>query len=319
MGQEIELKLVGPHVALRKAMELPWLRELASGPAKREKLVSVYFDTPKLKLHKRGLALRVRHIDKKHVQTIKTIQKGRRGPLGRDEWEHEVGGARPDLKLAEGTALAPLVGEKLRRKLRPVFETVVERVTLPVHSGGSDVEIAVDRGYAKAGRERAPISELELELKSGDPADLVQIAERLARSLPVAYGARPKQDRGYALVKGKEARAIRAADIELDPHVTTGQAFRVVALACLDHALANQRSVSAGDAEGIHQMRVGLRRLRAALSLFKPLIESAETESIKTELKWLTDELAPARDFDVLVTEGIEPLRGSAPAARPAH
>ena len=79
--------------------------------------------------------------------------------------------------------------------------------------------------------------------------------------------------------------------------------------------MANARAVRAGDAEGVHQMRVGLRRFRAALSLFRPLIEGAETDAIKAELKWLTEQLAPARDFDVFVDEGILPLRQDGPAA----
>ena len=89
----------------------------------------------------------------------------------------------------------------------------------------------------------------------------------------------------------------------------------MISLSCLDHALGNERSVRAGDTEGVHQMRVGLRRLRAALSLFKPVIDGPEAEAIKTELKWLTEQLGPARDFDVLVAEGIRPLCDTAPAA----
>ena len=60
-------------------------------------------------------------------------------------------------------------------------------------------------------------------------------------------------------------------------------------------------------------MRVGLRRLRAAISLFKEILRHAETERIKTELKWLTAQLAPARDLDVLVRESVAPLRRAKP------
>ena len=73
--------------------------------------------------------------------------------------------------------------------------------------------------------------------------------------------------------------------------------FQVIARACLDHALANKRAVQAGGPEGIHQMRVGLRHLRAVLSLFKPLVDGAETDSLKVELKWLTEQLAPRPSF----------------------
>jgi triphosphatase len=69
--------------------------------------------------------------------------------------------------------------------------------------------------------------------------------------------------------------------------------------------------VRRSDSEGVHRMRVGLRRLRAAMSLFSKLLGDQETERVKSELKWLTGELALARDLDVYVRKEIEPLRGA--------
>jgi CHAD domain-containing protein len=60
-------------------------------------------------------------------------------------------------------------------------------------------------------------------------------------------------------------------------------------------------------------MRVGLRRLRAAISLFRDMMDGHDVEEIKHELKWLTEELGPARDLDVLAKEAIAPLRKSNP------
>lgn len=82
---------------------------------------------------------------------------------------------------------------------------------------------------------------------------------------------------------------------------------------CLDHLAANEEAVRRGESEGVHQMRVGLRRMRAAISLFKDMVQNAETERIKSELKWLSEQLGPARDFDVLVTESVAPLRREIP------
>jgi CHAD domain-containing protein len=55
-------------------------------------------------------------------------------------------------------------------------------------------------------------------------------------------------------------------------------------------------------------MRVGLRRLRAAMSLFRDLLEDRQSEAIKAELKWLTGELGAARELDVLVKRVVAPL-----------
>ena len=63
-------------------------------------------------------------------------------------------------------------------------------------------------------------------------------------------------------------------------------------------------------------MRMGLHRLRAAISLFSKLLGDRQTERIKTELRWLTGELGPARDLDVYVRSKVEPLRGATPANR---
>jgi CHAD domain-containing protein len=98
--------------------------------------------------------------------------------------------------------------------------------------------------------------------------------------------------------------------------MSTGAAFRAIALGCLRHLAANEPAVRDQDAEGVHQMRVGLRRLRAAIAVFADLLDDDETARIKAELKWITGELGPARDLDVYVTGNIKPLQRTLPAKR---
>ena len=160
------------------------------------------FGTARSKLRQHGLALRVRHIGADRLQTIKALRKGPRGAFGRDEWEERIAGDKPNLKLANGTALEPLATKKLQRKLKPVFETVVERAAFPIRSGEADLELAVDRGHIKAREWHEPVSEIEIELKEGDRGAIATIAERLAQSAPVAYAAQSKPERGYALSAG---------------------------------------------------------------------------------------------------------------------
>lgn len=87
------------------------------------------------------------------------------------------------------------------------------------------------------------------------------------------------------------------------------EAFDVIAYSTLRHFSLNADGVRSLDSEAVHQMRVGLRRLRAAISRFKSVLPGNSTAKIKTDLKWLTNELAPAREIDVLVRERIRPLR----------
>jgi inorganic triphosphatase YgiF len=143
VGREVELKLAVPPSAIDQAIRLPWLSQVSSSALKSEKLVSVYFDTAKSKLREHGLVLRVRYAGENRLQTIKTVEKGTNGAFGRDEWEAEIDSDTPDLKLADGTVLQTLAIKKLKRKLKPVFETVVERTTFPIHMGDADFELAV--------------------------------------------------------------------------------------------------------------------------------------------------------------------------------
>ncbi|WP_275199042.1 CHAD domain-containing protein [Bradyrhizobium sp. CSA207] len=82
----------------------------------------------------------------------------------------------------------------------------------------------------------------------------------------------------------------------------------MIAHSTLRHITANADPVRNMDSEGVHQMRVGLRRLRAAISLFDDILPRASTARIKTELRWLTGELAPAREIDVFLKESIQPI-----------
>ena len=74
---------------------------------------------------------------------------------------------------------------------------------------------------------------------------------------------------GYALAEGTLADAISARPVQVDPALTIADAFMTIGVECLRHVTCNEIAVRCSDPEGIHQMRAGLRRLRAASSLFK--------------------------------------------------
>lgn len=102
--------------------------------------------------------------------------------------------------------------------------------------------------------------------------------------------------------------------VALDPDMPTAQAFMSIGLECLRHIASNQDAALRGETEGIHQMRIGLRRLRVALSTFKNILRRRDTTTIKNKIKWLTDQLAPARDYQVFLTDIYERPRTLGPA-----
>lgn len=120
-------------------------------------------------------------------------------------------------------------------------------------------------------------------------------------ALSLATTAVPASDRHPA-----QAAAVHAEPIAIHARATAEQAFIAIGVACLRHCASNQAGVLSGNSEALHQMRVGLRRLRAALSLFKPLFAVTELAATRTSLRWLTGELGLARDYDVFLTASPE-------------
>jgi inorganic triphosphatase YgiF len=300
MNAETELKFRVPPQKLSSVLGTGGSR----GRTERE-LVSIYFDTNKQKLRRNGLTLRVRKIDDRYVQTVKA---GGSGGLRRGEWENGVADTRPDLAKAKNTPLADVATRKLSRKLMPIFQTEVRRTAQPRRVRRSRIELAVDRGRIGAGRRSQPIAEFELELKSGHVADLFRLARDLERKTGGELDLRSKSERGYQLVAGAGNGAQRAQPIALSPELSPHQAFREIARSTFRHFTANADGVREQDSEAVHQMRVGLRRLRAAISLFADILPRASTARIKAELKWLTNELGPAREIDVFLNESVHPL-----------
>ena len=304
MSIESELKF---RLAQRNLAALSRLRVAGAktGEATRRRLVSTYFDTPGQMLHRHRVALRARQSGEEFRQTIKAA---RAGGFERGEWEAGVRKARPDFRQTKGTPLEDLADKKTRRKVKPVFRTTVQRLTRPLEVGSSRVELAVDRGRISAGRHFEAIAEFELELKKGKPSHLFHIARAIEHRLGAELDLRSKAESGYQLAAGGKALAVHAEPIELSGKMTARDAFKVIGYASLRHFSANSGGVRALDAEAVHQMRVGLRRLRAAISLFDEILPGPSTARIKQELKWLTGELAPAREMDVFLTEQLKPL-----------
>ncbi len=297
--RETELKLEVPVRSLSRLNRSPLLKKAAAATRKPASLTSVYYDTDKLKLRRRGLFLRVRRGAGRCVQTIKQADTADAAMLTRGEWEHEIRTRGPDFKAARDSALAPLLDKKLKRGLKPVFQTRVRRKAFQLKRGDSIVELSIDQGSIEAGRKRTPLCEVELELKRGRATDLFALARSLSDEVPVQLAVKSKADRGYALITAAKPEAVKAGKIALAPDADVQSAFQTIARACLHQLVANRPALLDGDPEGVHQMRVALRRLRAAISLFSDMLTDPQTIELKAELKWITGAFGPARELEV--------------------
>ena len=272
---------------------------------RRRQLITVYYDTPKGDLAKAGFVLRVRDDGRRRVQAVKQASQDG-GSLRRGEWEHPIEGAAFDLKAARRTPLRRSLKPAIAAALGPVFVVDVERAKCDLPAGGGVVEMALDRGEVRAGGHATPIHELELELKSGSASILFDLARELMVEFPLNLAFISKAERGRMLLAGDAGGAVAARIPALKADDSAAHAFRVIANGALEQAASNAALMRAGHgAEALHQTRVGLRRLRSALTLFRPMLADKRFDVVAGELKWLAKSLDDARDLDVFLAEAL--------------
>jgi triphosphatase len=289
---EIELKFL---IAPEKIGDL-LAHPLLQGEMSTARLRSVYYDTPELDLRDIGITLRVRWTGNGYVQTVKTLEAGapRRG-----EWESPVENEDVDRAALATTPASEILNGKAG-SLVPIFSTTVERRSQIAEFENARIEVSFDHGEISSGEASEPIEELELELKAGEISSLFGLARELCRATSIRLWLESKAERGVRLRDGAAADPRKAEPVNLSAAMCSMEAFQEIARACLVQVTANDELLRRiRRPEAIHQLRIGLRRLRTATSIFKIMVADDERETIETELKWLTGELDPARDIDV--------------------
>ena len=293
MAHEVELKL---EIASEDAGKFEASGLLASAP-KRTRQISVYFDTPDHDVANAGFSLRIRRSGKKRVQTIKADGGSAAGLFIRSEWERATETDAPILDYA--TPLPSLLGDKVDA-ITPAFEVEIDRQSWTIVEDGATIELVLDLGEVVIGERRSPVCEIELELKSGDPAALFAFARRIDAVVPIRLGVLSKSERGYRLTGAAPAR-VTAEVVILDGDTTATQALGQIMRSCIRQFRLNETLLLASrNADALHQARVALRRLRSAFSIFKPMIGDSGID-LRAELRWLASELGKARDLDVLL------------------
>ena len=305
--KEIELKLRIAPEDIAVLQNHPSLASAFHSPT-HEHLDSVYFDSDDRALRDHGLTLRVRQIGDKRVQTIKALNPGSYS-IERSEWEQFINGDQPELANVEHTPLAPVLTDDVRNTLKPVFETRIERTAYHLNGDDTAIAMAVDQGQIVASDSSCPVSEIELELKHGSPIELFKLARAIGDIVPAWLDVKSKSERGYELVEQSSVAAEKARDPNLSAETSAGRAFTLICRSCLRHLVANEPATVKRDAEALHQMRIAVRRLRAAISLFSDVVSDDRINTIKTELRWFARELGPARDLDAFSLEVLRPLK----------
>jgi inorganic triphosphatase YgiF len=331
---EQELKLNIPKLAWR-AVEKDVLR----GAVMRVRLRAQYFDTPDRDLVKARISLRLRLEGRRWVQTLK--MPGAHA-IDRVELNHPRPGPVLDLSVYEGTPAAKALNA-CHDRLAVSYETDVKRIFRRTRLGSNTIEIALDQGHIQAGDLKLPIHEIEFELVSGTVQSLFLIGKRWLTKHGLLLDLRSKAERGdrlaqlhqilptiqkqdLAATQAAKAAAVNrfwaAATIEplhLKSDLSCDQAFAIISQSCLSQVARNAAVLSeidtfgicrVGTPEHLHQLRVGLRRLRSSWSLFDGLTQLPE-RSLRDEVRQHFTHLGNTRDDDVL-RESVMPVLNAA-------
>jgi inorganic triphosphatase YgiF len=317
---EIELKLAIDPTAIPRLLRHPALEAVRRGRLRTNRLVAHYYDSPDARLARDDLALRVRREGRRWIQTLKGPAEptGGAGLQIRGEWAWPVRDAAVEPALVATTPWHKVLAKALRRGgLVRCFTTEFTRRTVPLaFPDGTQAELAIDRGdiRALANRRlhRAPICEIEIELKAGEVVNLYRLALALMADLPLTVLADSKAARGYALRRGAHLvhdEPVHATHIALASDASAVEALAAVARECLHQIAANAAGLlGATDPEWIHQMRVGTRRLRSCLTLVAHAAPAVPLDDVRADVKWLAQILGPARDWDVFATHTLPPF-----------
>lgn len=303
--EEVEVKLRLSARARAVLAAHPALQPPRAEPPETRAETSTYFDTESGRLAEAGASLRVRRAGNGALtQTLKLRPVVDGAAERRDEWEWPVATDTPDLGLLAGIdGIAALLASG--EPILPLCATEIDRTAWHVVAGeDTAIEAVIDRGRIRAGEHSVAVNELELELKSGSPGALYRLALELAQAAPLMFEPAGKVERGARLAGRKGREPIKHGAVALDRSMTGAQAFRCIVSGAVGHLRRNLEPAARGHPEGVHQLRVAVRRLRAALALFKPML-GPTAERFDGALRRAGRVFGEARDWDVFVTETL--------------
>ncbi len=312
-GEEFEIKLQGAAADISALRRSRLFASLRNSKATWERLISTYYDSPDGALQRAGASLRLREEAGGVVQTIK--QKGANGGVvARLEDERALGPSDAFPMAPADAALAALIGGA--PDLSPVARTVTDRWAVTLEKSRTRIEAAFDVGRAEAFREgkaalSAPLAEAELELLDGEPEVLFKVARLCLEQGEgrLRLAAASKEEQARRLLNGSPALEPEQ-NLALDATASVGGAFVAALMASAVRVIEIAPAVTdLRLSEGVHQMRVALRRLRAIVRVFREAIDCDEIRRLARKARKFSSALGPARDWDVFLDQTLPPFR----------
>ena len=305
---EFELKFVGPSAAVAAAPQSRFFKALNAENAAWERLTSTYYDTPGRALKQRALSLRLREEGGDLIQAVKRANGA--GAVERTEYETEIQNKNAFPAKTGDRDIDDLIAA-LNAELQPVARTTVDRWAAIVSYGKSKIEFAVDLGRVEGWTEdnraaEAPVAETELELITGRPHDLFDLARLLAENAPLRLSLRTKLEYAASLANGGPYAIDEEQRSQFEPNTPAVDALRQTLAAIAARIASLQPAIlEARKAEGLHQMRVALRRLQAVERIFRPYLKTRALRALSDKARNYRKACGDARDWDVFLNETL--------------
>lgn len=284
MAQEIELKFIVDGAGVETLRN--HLHTLNAEHTPPGQLLNIYYETADNWLRRHDMGLRIRGDNGRYEMTMKIAGRTVGGLHQRPEYNIDI--STPELALDKLPAEVWPNGEMpqgLAEQVKPLFSTDFYREKWVVKHGKSQIEIALDQGEVKAGEHQEAICELELELLSGETADVLALAKQLAETGLLRQGSLSKAARGYHLAQGNPARELQPLTIlTLPPKATVGQAMEAALEKALAHWQYHEELWLRGNKKAKTQVVNALGLVRHILTLFGGIVPRKASASLRDGL-----------------------------------
>ncbi len=294
MAKETEIKLRISPAGLATLHEHPILAARRVGPWQTRELLNRYYDTADFALANAQVALRIRRDGEHLIQTLKSKGASVAGLSERNEWDWALKTNRLVLSHLNDSCWPESLAELDKKQLKAVFSTDFKRqfAELRWQRDGVEtvVEVALDQGLVIADQQQEAICEVELELREGDPAALLELALELAAEVALMPCDISKAERGYRLFDAN-SYSVAGVPAELTADMPLDDAFTAIAWQLLGNSqrLAEQYRFN-GHWKLLEQWLQQLVSLRALLASLGQAVPRPSSNPLRTQLDVLIDD-----------------------------
>ena len=313
MVKETEIKLRVSRETLTALRDHPLLKKRNKSGWERHELFNQYFDTPARDLAQAKVALRIRRDGDDIIQTLKTRGHSVAGLSERNEYDWPLSKAKLDAKKLSAECWPASLAELDKKQLQAIFSTdfVREKAEIAWGRGKAKVviEAALDLGKVVAGKLEEEICELELELREGEPAALLELAAELAADLALMPCDISKAERGYRLFDANSYSLSLPAP-QLQPEMPLDDAFAALTWHLLGSSqrLAEQYRFN-GHWRLLQDWVDNLAEMRALIGSLGQAAPRQSTSELRSALDALLEDWRPL----VQAGEDDEDVRKAAP------